>query len=176
MSPTNQKDDYLKLVPAELRARLDKARGTSVKLSAEEDAEARVREEIAAEEKRIADERERKRKLDNARILDNAKRKAGPEAVVDLVDLGDAGVYVMRNPPTLASDALQGAIRDKGRADPIDVANFVIASMVHPDPEEGDNGVRIRDTFDRFGFAAQSLSNVAMTLGGLKIQETRRKS
>lgn len=163
----------------DLKAERDRLKGKKIELSADEKDEAKIREEITAEEERLRKERAAKHSLDVARRLDAAKRKAGPEAVCEVVDLLDAdgrgpGVFVVRNPPPEVGDAFQTAIREKGRADPIDVANLVIGSMVDPDPNDGDKGVEIRDTFDRFPFAPQSLSNVVLRLGGLKIEEKRK--
>ncbi len=158
----------------DLRARLASLKSTHVVMSPDDKEEMAIRDEIAGEEKRLEAENAEKKRLANARLLENEKRKAGPDAICELVDLDEAGVFIVRNAPTLVGDALQEAIRENGKASGLDQVNFVIGSMVYPDPEVA--GVDIRDRFDKFTFAATSLFNVVSRLSGLKIKERAAKS
>jgi hypothetical protein len=157
-----------------LKDRLNALKSTSVALSAEDAEEAMLRDQIAAEEARIAEEKAKKRALENARILDAVRKRKGQGALLSLMDLGEAGTYVVTNPPKLASEAFQEKIRDNGNATALDVINLVMSAMEYPNPEE--KGVDVRDKFDEFAFAAQSLSAEVLRLGGLKIDQSKSKN
>lgn len=159
----------------DLKAKLAALKSTNVVMTDDETEELKFIRDIEAEESRISAEKSRKRAVECSRILEAARRKmpADQQQLIELVDLDAAGIFVMRPPSPQASDAFQDAIKDKGSASSLDQTNFVLASMVHPDPAV--LGVDIRDTFDRFTFAPQSLVNVALRLGGLKIEMRAKK-
>lgn len=159
----------------DLKSKLASLKSTSVFLSSEEEEELKLLRDVEAEESRIAAEKARKRAVECSRILEAARRKmpADQQQLIELIDLDQAGVFVMRPPSPQASDAFQDAIKDKGSASSLDQANFVLACMVYPDPAV--LGTDVRETFDRFTFAPQTLVNVALRLGGLKVEMRQKK-
>lgn len=169
---------------ADLRALLLARKSQKITLSVEDQEEIKIRDEIDVEDKRIAAERGARRKLESARMLGRAKKKAGADRRVEIVDLGEeVGMFAVANPLDLVGETFQDAIRERGHATQLEVTNLVLQSMIEArldrdaivplDPEESAND--IRDRFEVFSFAPQSLSNVVLRLGGLVIQEKAKK-
>lgn len=150
-----------------LKSSLEKLKGTTSTISAEQAAEIELREAIAVEKARIAEEAAKLRQLAIDQAMDEAgAAKGGLEAL----DLDDAGFFIVKAPSKPAYLAYQARV-EKGTKTATDDANFALECVVFhslaPMP--------IREVFDSFALAPTSIGNVALRLAGFKLQAQAKR-
>jgi hypothetical protein len=150
-----------------LKASLEKLKGTAPTISPEQAAEIELREAIATEKARIAEETAKLRQLAIDQAMDESgAAKGGLEAL----DLEDAGFFIIKAPAKQAYLDYQ-AKHDKGTKSATDDARFAIACVV----SHSLDPMKLTDLFDAFPLAPTSIGSVALRLAGFKLQAQAKR-
>jgi type II secretory pathway pseudopilin PulG len=161
-----------------LRATLDKLKATTSTITAEQSAEIEVREAIAAENARLAEEAAKLRQL----AIDQAVDEAGGLKGREVLDLNDAGFFLVKAPSKPAYLVYQGKVEKntKSSTDDATLAQDCIEAHYVAKTVDGVTTYVLstskpRDTFDAYPLAPTSIGNVGLRLAGFKIQAEAKR-
>lgn len=161
-----------------LKASLEALKNTTAAISPEQAEEIAVRDAIAAEQARIAEETAKLRQLAIDQAMDEV---TGDRSTVEVLDLDAAGFFILKAPAKALYLAYKAKM-DKGSPSATDDANLaldcVVSHYVMKTTADGAAWVKnamIRDVFDDFPLAPTSIGNVGLRLGGFKLQAQAKR-
>ena len=160
-----------------LRDQLTGLKNAASAITKEQAEEIEIREAIAAEKARHAEEAAKLRQL----AIDQAMEGKDPTRF-EVLDLGPAGFLVLKAPSKPAYLAYQVRV-EKGTKNPTDDATLAADCVEAHYVEATKDGVRsfalstalIRDMFDAYPLAPTSIGNVGTRLAGFRLQSEAKR-